>query len=1113
MSFFAVTLAAGVAPATQYFVAPEGADTSPGSRVRPFATVQKAADVMAPGDTCWVRGGTYRETVALKRSGQEGKPLRFAAYPGEVVTLSGTEPLECKWQAHQGSIYKTRVDRDFVQLFVDGEMMVEARWPNMRMEELWDRSKWAQTGEGSCYGKLCDPELAAAGADFTGALATLNVTHQFYTWTRPVTAHQPGQDYFEFPKDFGKSTEMRYGGKKTWAWRGDRYYLSGKLELLDAPTEWYLDTTTRTLYFWPADGRNPAGRRVEVKVRDYAFTAKGQSHVELEGFHFFGATFWLDTCHHCTVDNCHLRFPSYARELADLNPPKTRKHAVRTGLMGDYNTVRNSSLAFTPVSGFHVLGRQARVENCLVHDACWNGSLRYSPVAVHDRRWVKSTAPKGGVVRRCTVFNVGNIGIGFGAQPVTIELNHVYDGGLTCKDVALIYTGGPYCADSVVRYNWAHGCRTEEGGGLGIRGDDQTRKLIVHHNVVWDIGSAGIIVKGDHNQVHNNTVLYVGTKRRLMAHIQMPKRPEPVKPWRKQHPLLPVQNDNSQIFNNAARTVMDNRSKRTPFPESPNLSHTFAGEDLKLLDAASYDFRPQADSPLVDAGLEIPGFTEGSKGRAPDIGAYEHGGEHWRAGHCNGLWISAPTEEKPTVRVALLMPPLTAVRLDAPGAALHFTPDNWMQPQPVKLDAAAARFSVKSWGAVQVADLRTIPAEGLRLWFPQPDIVKSAPIDLRFNTDYFPDKREPKRNVAPTAVAFVTDKAITVDGRVGRDEWPASRNLQLRSLSNAERVVGDACVLRDGANLYVAICIRAKPEAGDRWGKSHGVEVDFQPVLGRKLGPVFVLHGFPSGRLESVIDAGATEEQAAAMSEAAKFAANVQGSSWSAELAIPLSALDAGRPLEKLLFNIGARVGAGDDGEWFAWAKTGSANYAVDRAGELALAVNVPVGAKNLLRNGDFEAADLKPWRKSNNAGKNFDAQVVGRVREGADDSWCARIECRDAKLMETGVLKCLQSLRKGLGAGTYVLSYDVRITGLKPIAKSGMFCGYIRTQSDVGAPRKGTNAGQMPHAIAVRHVPWTHRDCVIEVPEGHQPTFVSLQLHKATGTVWLDNVALMKAE
>jgi len=93
------------------------------------------------------------------------------------------------------------------------------------------------------------------------------------------------------------------------------------------------------------------------------------------------------------------------------------------------------------------------------------------------------------------------------------------------------------------------------------------------------------------------------------------------------------------------------------------------------------------------------------------------------------------------------------------------------------------------------------------------------------------------------------------------------------------------------------------------------------------------------------------------------------------------------------------------------------------------------------------------------------------------------------------------------------VLSYDVRIVGLKPIAKSGMFCGYIRTQLEAGDSRKGTNAGQMLHAIAVRHVPWTRRDCVIEVLEGHRATFVSLQLHKATGTVWLDNVSLVKAE
>ena len=96
---------------------------------------------MVAGDTCYVRGGIYRETVTPKRAGEEGNPIRFVAYPGEKVTLSGTESLACDWQVREGSIYRANVDREFVQLFVDGDMMVEARWPNMGFpDELWDRS-------------------------------------------------------------------------------------------------------------------------------------------------------------------------------------------------------------------------------------------------------------------------------------------------------------------------------------------------------------------------------------------------------------------------------------------------------------------------------------------------------------------------------------------------------------------------------------------------------------------------------------------------------------------------------------------------------------------------------------------------------------------------------------------------------------------------------------------------------------------------------------------------------------------------------------------------------------------------------------------------------------
>jgi len=95
---------------------------------------------MGPGDTCYVREGVYRQVVNPKHSGTAGKPIRFEAWPGEVVILSGTGPLRGQWSVHEGAIYKMKVSRQFDQLFVDGQMMIEGRWPNMRFEQRFDKS-------------------------------------------------------------------------------------------------------------------------------------------------------------------------------------------------------------------------------------------------------------------------------------------------------------------------------------------------------------------------------------------------------------------------------------------------------------------------------------------------------------------------------------------------------------------------------------------------------------------------------------------------------------------------------------------------------------------------------------------------------------------------------------------------------------------------------------------------------------------------------------------------------------------------------------------------------------------------------------------------------------
>jgi hypothetical protein len=236
------------------------------------------------------------------------------------------------------------------------------------------------------------------------------------------------------------------------------------------------------------------------------------------------------------------------------------------------------------------------------------------------------------------VFNGGNVLIEYRNLPGhIIEYNHAYNGGLACKDVALVHSGNPGAAGSIVRYNWVHGCYTDRmrqglQGGLAIRGDDQTRHLTVHHNVVWDCGRDGIIIKGDFNRVFNNTIFDIGTKERPGNYINLYTSSEPKVRQRYGTPLLEVQNENSKAANNTALTINEYGAGKKPYKFEKNLSHNYREEDLHLMDIDNYDIRPKPGSPLVDGGVHIPDFTDGYKGKAPDIGAYEHGGKHWIPG-------------------------------------------------------------------------------------------------------------------------------------------------------------------------------------------------------------------------------------------------------------------------------------------------------------------------------------------------------------------------------------------------------------------------------------------------------------------------------------------------
>jgi hypothetical protein len=76
-----------------YYAAPNGSTRSDGSRAHPWdlVTALKGGPgrVVQPGDTIWLRGGTYRGSFRSTVSGAAASPVVVRQFPGERATLDG----------------------------------------------------------------------------------------------------------------------------------------------------------------------------------------------------------------------------------------------------------------------------------------------------------------------------------------------------------------------------------------------------------------------------------------------------------------------------------------------------------------------------------------------------------------------------------------------------------------------------------------------------------------------------------------------------------------------------------------------------------------------------------------------------------------------------------------------------------------------------------------------------------------------------------------------------------------------------------------------------------------------------------------------------------------
>lgn len=146
-----------------------GEDGNNGSEKRPWKTINHALRQLSPGDTLYLRKGSYFENVYCAVAGTPEKPITIRSYPGEQAVIDGGLPefqldpakaWEPAADGHAGEYRSTAVHkniRDLVGLFGDSNVGLQTYW--YRMDLQADNEKWIPNAATFVEPVYCGPGL------------------------------------------------------------------------------------------------------------------------------------------------------------------------------------------------------------------------------------------------------------------------------------------------------------------------------------------------------------------------------------------------------------------------------------------------------------------------------------------------------------------------------------------------------------------------------------------------------------------------------------------------------------------------------------------------------------------------------------------------------------------------------------------------------------------------------------------------------------------------------------------------------------------------------------------------------------------------------------------
>ena len=507
----------------------------------PFRSLEKARDAVRElitsgslpdsGVTICIRGGKYpvTSTFALtsQDSGTEKSPITWRNYPHEEVHFTGGKTITAFEKVSDPAILK-RIDKKYhqnilqsdlkaqgindfgdlnpasgkrIELFFDGKFMTVARYPNEGWLTIEDVP---QTGEkminkgldrdnsvvprGRHYGRF-----TYSGDRPSGWASFDNIwVHGYWTWDW-------SDQYMKVAKIDTKKHDIypaephhNYGYTK-----GQRYYFLNILEELDSPGEWYLDSTSGILYFWPPSPVE--GREVVIsQLEDFMISLENTSFVTIQGIIFEGSrggAVKIEGGSHNTIAGCTFR--NLGQTAIAING-------------GTENGVLSCDIYDVASGGIDLHGGDRKTLTPAGNYAVNNHIFDFG-IRLKTYRPAVQTTGVGNRIAHNLIHDAPHCGIFLMTSQMgndhIIEYNELHSIAKETGDVGAIYLCGRdfTMRGNIVRYNYIHHIH-----GPGLHGvmaiylDDFTSGTQVYGNICNDASRAILIGGGRDNTIENN---------------------------------------------------------------------------------------------------------------------------------------------------------------------------------------------------------------------------------------------------------------------------------------------------------------------------------------------------------------------------------------------------------------------------------------------------------------------------------------------------------------------------------------------------------------------------------------------------------------------------------